>query len=108
MEKEKVEQITESFWLSLHNEEKVEQRLVKQGLSVEELEIAKTFMKKKRCAARRASGVIWLIAGILMLGIGFISTVFLFHSGDSFQMVMYGLTLIGLSAVGFGCYLVFA
>ena len=105
---EKILQLTESYWLNLHDEKKVEQRLIQQGLNEGQLNIARTFLRKKKCAAKRATGIFWLIAGVLMLGVGFISTVFLFHSGDSFQLVLYGLTLIGIVAVGIGCYFIFS
>lgn len=53
---------------------------------------------------RKGRGVTYMITGGLILLIGFIMTVFLFHANHDFDIFMYGFTIIGTLILGFGAY----
>jgi len=63
-----------------------------------------TQIKKVRHAVKTKNGVVKLGFGAMFLLLGFIITVFNFHANQSFTMVMYSFTTIGLILLFWGLY----
>jgi hypothetical protein len=61
-------------------------------------------LKKLRHAIKTKSGLIKLGIGALFLVVGFLITCINFHSNQSFTLVMYGFTSIGLVLMLWGLY----
>ncbi len=63
-----------------------------------------TQIKKVRHAVKTKNGLVKLAFGAMFLLLGFIITVFNFHANQSFTMVMYSFTTIGLLLLFWGLY----
>ena len=63
-----------------------------------------TQIKKVRQAVKTKNGIVKLGFGTSFLLLGFIITVFNFHSNQSFTMVMYSFTTIGFIFLFWGLY----
>ncbi len=61
-------------------------------------------IKKAHYAVKRKQGLIKVLFGSLFLVVGFAITCFNFHSNQSFTIVMYSFTTIGLLLLFWGLY----
>ncbi|MFO0322760.1 MAG: hypothetical protein ACK504_10075 [Bacteroidota bacterium] len=61
-------------------------------------------LKKNRDAVKRKQGLTKIAFGAVFLVVGFFITVFNFHSNQSFTIVMYGSSVIGLLFIFWGLY----
>lgn len=61
-------------------------------------------LKKIRHEERRKTGLQKLALGSVLLVVGFLITAVNFHSNQSFTLVMYGFTTIGISLMLWGVY----
>jgi hypothetical protein len=94
--------------LKLHQEgypvKTIQMMLQKEGLKEEMLVEALCRIKLLVYKKRKNKGVSLMIGGGLLLLFGFVSTVFLFHANHSFDMIMYGFTIVGTILMGWGTY----
>lgn len=56
---------------------------------------------------KKNKAVVIMIVGAVILLMGFVMTVLLFHSNHSFDLFLYGFTSIGILLLGYGVYEVF-
>ncbi len=84
--------------------DKIQAILKKEGLPDELLTEALCRLKLLIYKKRKNRGVFLMIAGSLVLLIGFILTVFLFHANHDFDIFMYGFTITGTCLLGYGAY----
>jgi hypothetical protein len=98
-ENDTIDRHAEAGWKMLkghHDLNSVEAHFKNEGLPEELVEAVMKAIRKKRHTERSQYGTIMLIAGVLLLGIGFFSCVTLTHGGaSSLDFALYGLTTIG-------------
>lgn len=80
----------------------IERKLNEMGADATVVETIMAQLKKIHYAKRRSRGVILFFIGAVILVVGFVITFLLFHSGDSMQWAMYGLTTLGTAILFFG------
>lgn len=98
-ENDTIDRHAETGWKMLkghHNLTSLEAHFKKEGLPDDVVETVMKAIKKKRHTERSQYGTIMLVAGVLLLGIGFFSCVTLTHGGSSsLDFALYGLTTVG-------------
>lgn len=98
-ENDTIDRHAEAGWKMLkghHDLRSVEAHFKNEGLPDDVVEAVMQAIRKKRHAERSQYGTIMLVAGVLLLGIGFFSCVTLTHGGSSsLDFALYGLTTIG-------------
>jgi hypothetical protein len=95
-------------WLHQHvSISEIKMRIEAEGANESEVVQLMNHVKKIYYAEKRKRGTLIILAGSVLLLIGFIMTVFNFHSNTSFQYVMYGFTSAGLLVIFFGLYDIF-
>lgn len=98
-ENDTIDRHAETGWKMLkghHDLKSVEAHFRKEGLPDDVVQSVMSAIRKKRHAERSQYGTIMLIAGVLLLGLGFFSCVTLTHGGtSSLDFALYGLTTIG-------------
>lgn len=82
----------------------IEAILKENGADAIEIESAISAVKKRIHKQRSNAGVKKIGIAVLFLLAGFIITIFNFHSNQSFTMVMYSFTSIGLILLFWGLY----
>ncbi len=82
----------------------IESILKDNGADAIEIEAAISTVKKKVHKERSSAGVKKLGIAVLFLLAGFVITIFNFHSNQSFTVVMYSFTSIGLLLLFWGLY----
>ncbi len=106
-----MEKNTSLYWnkvLKLHREgynpQRIQSILLKEG--IDEIVIAETLckLKLKIYKERKDRAVIMVVVGACILLAGFLATVFLFHNNHDFDVIMYGVTTIGMLVMGYGAY----
>lgn len=94
--------------LKLHNEgysvKTIHHMLMKEGLKEDLLVEAMCRIKLLVYKKRKSRGVNMMVAGGILLLIGFAMTVMMFHQNANFDMVMYGFTILGTLLMGYGAY----
>lgn len=78
--------------------------LIKEGVEETSLTEALCRLKLIIYKKRKARGVLMMVAGAVILLIGFVMTVFLFHANHNFDVFMYGFTIAGTLVLGYGAY----
>ena len=106
LNKELISQVI--YWHENHfNDDQIKLKLIEKNHNSDEIEACFAALAKHKDQKKRTRGTLIIVAGVLLLGIGFILTVSFFHSGKSINGVMYGLTSLGLILVFWGCKEVF-
>ena len=94
--------------LKLHNEgysvKNIHHMLMKEGVKEELLVEAMCRIKLLVYKKRKSRGVMMMVAGGILLLVGFIMTVMMFHQHSNFDLVMYGFTITGTLLMCFGAY----
>ncbi|MCU0430559.1 MAG: hypothetical protein MUF42_11365 [Cytophagaceae bacterium] len=80
--------------LSAHFEDK--------GVSKETIQLLLDEIKKFEYLKRRKKGIQLLASGCLLLLMGFILTVVLFHRGGAFDAIMYSFSVVGIGLLFWG------
>ena len=78
--------------------------LQKEGMKEELLVEAMCRIKLLVYKKRKTRGVQMMVAGGVLLILGFVMTVVMFHQNVSFDLIMYGFTSIGTILLGYGAY----
>lgn len=101
LNKDLVQQII--YWHENHfTDEQISKKLHEKNLNEAEVQTYLVSLKKHKEQKKRTKGSLIIVAGVILLGIGFILTVSFYHSGKSINEVMYGLTTLGLILVFWG------
>lgn len=74
----------------------IHQKLVEAGLVEEKASALVDSIVNERVSKHRQRGIILILVGSVLLVLGFLLTVFLFHANASIDLVMYGLTSVGI------------
>lgn len=82
--------------------EDIEKKLIPSVIDEENIAELKKLLKKLNHERKRKRGANTIVAGISLLGIGFLLTVFFFHQGTSINYAMYGFTIAGILIVFVG------
>lgn len=64
-------------------------------------------IKKMRNAKQSKTGSLFILAGVLVLGVGFISCIVVHNLGGSMAFPLYGMTSIGLILLMIGLMMIF-
>jgi hypothetical protein len=74
----------------------IREQLKDDGYPQDEVNLMIRAIKSEDYLKRRKRGIILGVTGSILLVIGFILTVIFYHSGISFNLVMYGMTSLGI------------
>ncbi len=74
----------------------IHQKLVAAGISEERVSQFVDTILSERLSKRRQRGILLILIGSVLLVLGFLLTVFLFHANASIDVVMYGMTGVGI------------
>lgn len=106
-----MEHTTDQYYaraLQLHKEgysvKTIQQILMKEGLKEDMLAEALCRIKLLVYKKRKSRGVNMMVAGGILLLIGFGMTVMMFHQSANFDLVMYSFTILGTLLMGYGAY----
>lgn len=83
-------------------------KLKNDGCSVSELDSAAQYIKQLKLKKRTKRGSMFVLAGVLMLGLGFISCVVLHNFNYDINFSLYGLTGIGAILLIAGLIMIFS
>jgi predicted nucleotide-binding protein (sugar kinase/HSP70/actin superfamily) len=84
--------------------DEIEKRLFEKTIDVSVVSEIMIQIKKVHYAVKRKQGLIKMGFGSIFLVVGFFITYFNFHSNQSFDIVMYGSSSIGVILVFMGLY----
>ncbi|MCC6837755.1 MAG: hypothetical protein IT234_04360 [Bacteroidia bacterium] len=85
----------------------IESHLQQQGLDSNLLSSILEQVKRLRNAKRTQNGSMLILAGVVLLGLGFVSCIFLHDAGASVDFALYGLTAIGAVVLVAGLAMIF-
>ncbi|MBL7890102.1 MAG: hypothetical protein JNL24_11130 [Bacteroidia bacterium] len=85
----------------------IESHLQQQGLDSHLLSSILEQVKRLRNAKRTQNGSMLILIGVILLGLGFVSCIFLHDSGASVDFALYGLTAIGAVVLVAGLAMIF-
>lgn len=85
----------------------IEAQLTQQGLDSTSITEVLEQVKRIRNAKRTQNGSMLVLAGVILLGLGFISCIFLHDAGASVDFALYGLTAIGAIVLIAGLAMIF-
>ncbi len=85
----------------------IEKHLLNKGLNSSEIEYLYKSARNKQGTLRTKNGKTLVLIGVMLLGIGFISSFLMYHSGGNFSLPLYGITLVGLLLLFIGLVLIF-
>ena len=77
------------------------------GVDEETVETIIRLLKKRRTAERSQWGTVMILAGVLLMGIGFFSSFILHGSNSSISFALYGLTTVGAIILLAGLFFIF-
>jgi|GEM_PF-2846329 len=99
------------YWnkvLQLHREgyapQRIQSILLNEGLDELILTEAICKLKLQIYKERKSRAVKMVVIGSCILLAGFLATVFLFHNNHDFDVIMYGVTILGMIVMGYGAY----
>lgn len=85
----------------------IEEHLEKEGADDATIRAVRKHLYKLIHARRRKSGSIFVGIGVVLLGLGFLSSFGLFYSGGEINYALYGFTIAGISVLFFGLVQIF-
>ncbi|MBL7884498.1 MAG: hypothetical protein JNL69_10550 [Bacteroidia bacterium] len=85
----------------------IEAHLTQQGVDSKLMVEILEQVKRIRNAKRTQNGSMLVLAGVVLLGLGFVSCIFLHDAGASVDFALYGLTAIGAIVLIAGLAMIF-
>ncbi len=104
MNKEQVFQYAENLLDAHKDAQEIEQSLRQKGISEEEVGEIMRYIRKKEHAIMGKKGLTKVIIGGALLAGGFLISCINFHANQSFNVIMYSSTSLGLFIVLWGLY----
>jgi hypothetical protein len=87
--------------------EEITASLKTKGIEQEKIEKIVAYLKKAAHKKRVQMGNLLILTGVILLGLGFISCIFLHDAGMSVDIALYGLTGLGALILVIGLFLLF-
>ena len=85
----------------------IEEHLEKNGADEETIREVRRQLYKHVQAKKRKTGLIFVVIGVILLGMGFLSSLGMFYSGGEFNFALYGFTMAGLIVMFIGLVQIF-
>ncbi len=85
----------------------IESHFQQQGVDSTVLSTVLEQVKRLRNAKRTQNGSMLVLIGVILLGLGFVSCIFLVDGGASLDFALYGLTAIGAVVLVAGLAMIF-